>query len=129
MDVLESVLANFHLASMSYFALCTNRAPWGIALHRTQRIEFHAVRSGKCWIRFAGGPEVEMKTGDFVVLPHGYPHDVIDDPTTKAVDSSELIARLPPTNRWILEIGGSGLRTQMVCAGFICAPGTQLPLI
>jgi AraC-like DNA-binding protein len=129
MDALETVLANFHFASTSYCALCTNRAPWGIALDRSEKIHFHAVRSGKCWIRLEGGPEVELKTGDFVVLPHGDPHDVIDDPSTRAVKAAELLAGIPRTSRWIVELGGTGLLSQMVCAGFVCTSGTQLPLI
>jgi AraC-like DNA-binding protein len=87
------------------------------------------VRSGKCWIRLDSGAAIELKTGDFVVLPHGDPHDVIDDPSTRAVNAAELLAGIPRTNRWIVELGGSGLRSQMVCAGFACAPGTQLSLI
>jgi hypothetical protein len=34
---------------------------WGIALGRSRSIQFHVVRSGKCWIRLEGGPEVELK--------------------------------------------------------------------
>ena len=128
MDVLERVLANFHFASTSYCALCTNRAPWGIALGWSRSIQFHAVRSGKCWIRLERGTAVELKTGDFVVLPHGDPHDVIDDPSTRAVNAAELLAGIRRTSRWIVELGGSGLRSQMVCAGFVCGAGSQLPL-
>ena len=128
MDALERVLANYHFASTSYCALCTNRAPWGIALGRSQSIQFHAVRSGRCWIRLESSAAVELKTGDFVVLPHGDAHDVIDDPGTKAVKAAELLAGIPRTNRWIVEFGGSGFRSQMVCAGFVCTAGTHFPL-
>jgi len=68
LDVFESVLANFHFSSTVYCTYCSNRAPWGAAIDCSRNVQFHAVRSGKCWIRVKGETAVELQNGDLVVL-------------------------------------------------------------
>jgi AraC-like DNA-binding protein len=129
MDALDCVLGNFHVMSMIYCADCTNRAPWGVKLNPSpQSVHFHAPRSGKCWIR-VDNHVVELQTGDFAVLPHGTKHDVIDDPGTPGIRAAILLERTPRTNPWVMQFGGTGFQTRIICAGFICAKGAQFPLM
>src|SRR5262249_61115068 len=70
----------------------SNHATWSVALGFSRNVQFHAVRSGRCWIRVNDGAAVELRDDDFAVLPHGDPHEVINDPRTPAVPAAELLA-------------------------------------
>lgn len=129
MDVLNSALEKFHFSSTLYCAHCTNRSPWGIRLGASRSAQFHAVRSGRCWVRVERGELLSLEAGDFVVLPHGDAHDVVDARKTRAVPAHELLANHPRTNRWIVGLGENGALSELVCAGFLYAGGVQDPLL
>ncbi len=129
MDILESALEKFHFSSTLYCAYCTNRAPWGIGLGASRSVQFHAVRSGRAWIQVRGGETVALRAGDFVVLPHGDAHDVVDAADTPAIPAPELLASIPRTNRWVVDLGKDGALSELICAGFACLPGSRNPLL
>jgi AraC-like DNA-binding protein len=130
MDVLETALSRFRFSKLLYCAHCTNRAPWGVGIAAGHGLQIHAVRSGHAWIRVQGEQPVELETGDFVMVPHGTAHDVIDAPDTPATPVGEQIAAQRPTSPWLLGFGTSGgAVTEMVCAGFACAADCNDPLI
>jgi AraC-like DNA-binding protein len=128
-DVLETALASFHLTSTLYCALGTNRKPWGVALDASQGVQFHAVRDGNCWIRVENDDPVELHAGDFAIVPRGARHELIDDQRTTSVSAAELLARVPRPNRWVVELGGKGATSHLICAGFVCPAGAQFPLM
>src|SRR5262249_45912876 len=105
----------------------SNRATGGVAPGSSWNVQFHAVRSGRCWIRVNDGAAVELRDDDFAVLPHGDPHEVIDDPRTPAVPAAELLAGVSRVNPWIVEIGKDGSLSHIICAGFACTLGAPLP--
>lgn len=43
-------------------------------------VEYHAVIQGTCWAGIAGGPCVQLSTGDVVMFPHGDAHVVSSAP-------------------------------------------------
>src|SRR5262249_31603211 len=106
----------------------SNHATWSVALGFSRNVQFHAVRSGRCWIRVNDGAAVELRDDDFAVLPHGDPHEVTDDPRTPAVPAAELLAGVSRVNPWIVEIGKDGSLSHIICAGFACTLGAPLPL-
>jgi AraC-like DNA-binding protein len=128
MEVLETALEKFHVSSTLYCALCTNHAPWGVALQQMPSVQFHAVRSGLAWIGVNGGARFAVEAGDFVVIPHGHAHDVADGPDTTAICMQEHPAaeRCTP---WLASFGvEGGARTEMICAGFAFSAGSH-PLL
>ena len=130
MDVLETALSNFHFSKILYCAHCTNRAPWGVHIGESRSVQFHAVRSGRAWIRVRGEQPVALEAGDFVVLPHGDAHDVTDDPDTPAIPAHELIGASERTSPWVLGFGrNGGARSELICAGFVCAAESLDPLL
>jgi AraC-like DNA-binding protein len=126
MEVLETALEKFHVSSTLYCALCTNRAPWGVALPQMPSVQFHAVRSGRAWFGVNGGERIELAPGDFVVVPHGDAHDVADGPETPAVCVKAQLGG--QTNPWIASLGEDGEMTEMICAGFSFSAGSH-PLL
>jgi AraC-like DNA-binding protein len=92
-------------------------------------VQFHAVRkTGRAWIGVNGGPRVELEPGDFVVIPHGDAHEVADGPDrpTAPVHEQPVNGRLSP---WVASFGGgTGARTEMICAGFAFSAGSH-PLL
>ncbi|MFI5316466.1 MAG: AraC family transcriptional regulator [Myxococcota bacterium] len=129
MDVLGTALAKFHFSKTLYCAHCTNHAPWGVALAQSCSVQFHAVRSGRAWIRVRGEEPVALEAGDFVVLPHGDAHEVTDARDTPAAPVQELLAASQHTSPWILGFGKNGARSELVCAGFACAAESADPLL
>lgn len=129
MDTLESALATFHFQSSVYCALCTYHAPWGVALDPWPCVQFHAVRSGRCWIAIEDRPPIELGPRDFVIIPHGNRHQVSHEPGATCINAEELAAASPASNPWIIKIPGSGRQSQLICAGFVCSPGTQAAIL
>jgi AraC-like DNA-binding protein len=129
MDVLETALATFHFSKTLYCAHCTNRAPWGVALAESRSVQFHAVRSGRAWIRLRGEAPIGLEAGDFVVLPHGDAHEVTDDRDTPALPAREQIGSAQLTSPWILGFGKKGARSELICAAFECAAQCADPLV
>ena len=93
-------------------------------------MQFHAVRSGRAWIRVQGEQPVALEAGDFVLVPHGTAHDVADERDTPAVPVGEQLAAQQPATPWVLGFGGSGgAVTEMICAAFACAADCNDPLL
>lgn len=130
MDAFESALAHFRLESREFSALCAFQAPWGVTLDTWPCFQFHAVRSGSCWIRIGGRAPVRLGPGDLVLLPHGSRHDMLSDPS-QAGDAAGM-ARLLATNSsgdWTVEIAGGGETSRLICAGFACAAASKGPVL
>jgi AraC-like DNA-binding protein len=129
MDVLDTALSNFHFSKTLYCAHCTNRAPWGVRIDESRSVQFHAVRSGRAWIRVRGEQPVALTAGDFVVLPHGDEHDVTWERDTPAIPAQQMIAGAQHTTPWVLSFGGCGESSELICAGFGCAGDAVDPLL
>ncbi|HKC50460.1 MAG TPA: AraC family transcriptional regulator [Myxococcota bacterium] len=129
MDVLETALAKLHFSKTLYCAHCTNRAPWGVALPESRSVMFHAVRSGRAWIRVAGGPPIALEAGDFVVLPHGDALEMSDERDTPARPVHEQLSAEQRANPWVLGFGKQGAPSELICAAFECAARSADPLL
>lgn len=128
MSMLDSVLQGFHFSSAIYCAYCTNRAPWGIGLASVRSAQFHAVRTGQCDVR-VDGQQISLNTGDFVVLPHGDAHELVDGHSTKAIPATELLAGTPRSNPWMVNLGQEGRLSILICAGFLYSGRIQDPIL
>lgn len=94
-------------------------APWAIRSPAGDVATFHAVRQGRCWLRIAEKkPAIELKAGDFIVLPRGTPHMLGDAPATRPVSFAEVMKASDLSRSWLVRTGGSGPRTSIVCGSF-----------
>ncbi len=81
MDVLSDILDALRFRSSLYFTT-DFRPPWGVAVPAFHNVaRFHLVMSGACWVKVGqdGGPQ-KLDTGDLILIPHGAPHTLSDQP-------------------------------------------------
>ncbi|ACI59713.1 transcriptional regulator, AraC family (plasmid) [Rhizobium leguminosarum bv. trifolii WSM2304] len=57
---------------------------WGFRLDDGAAIAFHLIRRGGAWLRRDGQADVLLEEGDLVILSGGTPHELVDEPETKA---------------------------------------------
>src|SRR5262245_11845348 len=113
MDPVADVLQALRLAR-SVCCLCELSAPWGIGFPQRQWSSFHFVLSGGLWLH-AGGKPQQFGPGDFVLLPHGRPHQISDAPRTRAVPNERLAYEKLSEHSSLLRHGGAGAQTVLLC--------------
>ena len=131
MDVLSEALNAVRMTgAIFYYAECT--APWGFAvppLHKvahvlapgTERlVPYHLVAEGEAVVRFADGPEIPLRAGDVVIIPHGDAHTVANGSPSKLIDSAAELGRFLGGDVRTMRLGGGGATTMFVCGYFGC---------
>ncbi|MGC5616641.1 cupin domain-containing protein [Georgenia sp. Z1491] len=98
-------------------------APWALRMPTVpDSLSFHVVTSGACRLEVESGETVELAAGDLALVPHGRGHVVagVDGADgTRGAGTPRAVEELP--QRWlgehysVLEHGGGGARTQLVC--------------
>ena len=117
MEVLEDILSmcRFRVEVYAEWEIFT---PCGISVPESTTAKFRAVRAGECWIRL-GGRLVRVKTGDFVLVPHGDAHDVLCSPEIKPMTLEDAKALASPAEGRVMRLPASGPRNELITA-FIC---------
>jgi len=132
MDVLTDVLEAIHFKSVVHGRLELT-APWGFQLDFGQP-GFYVVTRGSCWLAVDGENEpIQLAGGDFVLLPKGQAHVVLDSPQTKAVPISEVLGPADGADGdcktcGVLHHGGGGALTVLV-GGCFQFDGARNPLL
>ncbi len=78
-DAVSDVLQSLSVRSVIY-CLSQLREPWGFGVEGAQVAKFHLVLSGSCWLELDGYDPASIAAGELVLLPHGDPHTVRDQP-------------------------------------------------
>lgn len=108
MNVLSDILRSVHLSGGVHFR-CEFSAPWGMEMKPTLAAEFHVIVRGSCWLRVAGHREpVLLQGGDFVVLPHGDAHSLVDTPDSAARPAEDIVHGQNLENYGPVTYGGRG---------------------
>jgi AraC-like DNA-binding protein len=95
------------------------KAPWGMALRRSDYAHFHAIERGAAWLRIEGEEPVALAGGDLVVVPHGTGHTLTDSLATKARPIAEMTGhRASEGSCVVMRGGGEGAETRLVCGSF-----------
>jgi AraC-like DNA-binding protein len=95
------------------------KAPWGMALKRSDYAHFHVIERGGAWLRVEGQEPVALAGGDLVVVPHGTGHTLTDSLATKARPLAEMAGRRASEGGCVvMRGGGEGAETQLVCGSF-----------
>lgn len=128
-DVLSDLLANMHLTGTVLFR-ADFREPWSVATPdscqlagvlpmRTEHIiPFHVVASGACLVKLPNGSSAWLREGDALLLPNGDAHHLSGEEITEPVHVGQLLPAPPWTDMFVLEHGGGGSTTSIVC-GFV----------
>jgi AraC-like DNA-binding protein/mannose-6-phosphate isomerase-like protein (cupin superfamily) len=92
-------------------------APWSIIVN--QRVpKFHFIVSGRCWLELCERSVLELKAGDFVVLPSGVSHRLSGDKNPLPAKCSELVYERLTERFSICRNHGNGTNTRFISGTF-----------
>jgi AraC-like DNA-binding protein len=81
---------------------------------------FHVVAQGRCWVAIDGGERCWADAGDVIVLPYGDTHEMGGTADADVVDIRMLMDPPPWTELPLIEHGGGGESTHVVCGYLEC---------
>ena len=130
-DLLSDLLNSMHLAGMVLFRT-EFREPWSVITpdscqlarvlpFRTEHIiPFHVIATGGCWLELPERQKVWLREGDVVLLPYGDSHRLGGKETTASVQISQLLPRTSGGEIPVVEYGGGGAVTGIICGFLQC---------
>jgi AraC-like DNA-binding protein len=127
-DSLSEVLRDLRLSEASY-GRCDLTTPWGIEFPPQQDARFHFVADGACWLRVGKDGPVLLQTGDVVLLPRGTGHSLSDSRRGRTKTLDELPLEEIGDRTYLLQEGGGGRRTTLVCSSVSFEEPTIHPLL
>jgi AraC-like DNA-binding protein len=139
MDVLSDVLLNVRLSGgLMFFA--EYRKPWCVACPPSgliapllvpgarQLVVFHIVIDGGCVVATDDGGQIELSSGDAVMLAQGDQH-VMGDALGEPAPLVELLPMPPWEKAPYLVHGGDGPLTRVLCGFLHCADARLSPFL
>lgn len=127
-DVLTDVLQTLRLYGR-VFCWSQLSAPWALSLPASDFAHFHVIERGGAWLRLAGEKEAHAAaSGDLLIVPHGQGHVLSDSPHTKPVPMLRLLKGSKAACH-LMQHGGGGAQTQMICGSFQFENRGQNPLL
>ena len=128
-DVLSDLLNRMHLSGTVLFR-AEFREPWSVTTpssrnlarvlpFRTEHIiPFHVIASGGCRLELPGHEPAWLSEGDAVLLPYGDSHCLGGRESAEAVPVGRLLPPPPWSDMPVVEYGGAGPDTRVIC-GFV----------
>ena len=128
-DMLSDLLESMHVTGMVLFR-AEFREPWSVtsadsgqlaamlSLGSSRVIPFHIIGAGGCRLDLPEHESLWLDSGDAVLLPYGGVHRLGGRDATAPVHIGQLLPQLPWTGMPLVEHGGSGVATSVIC-GFI----------
>ena len=107
-----------HSLRMSGTFYCRSElsAPWGIELPPIPgSLMFHIVTDGECWLTGSESGRQHLKAGDFALIPHGRGHLLQSSLEAPAQNIFDLPRALVSPRYELLECGGGGAETRLIC--------------
>lgn len=139
MDALSDVLRVVRLTG-GVFLDARFTAPWSLS-GRIEPMEFapflsspedvigfHYVVEGRLVAQVEGGPSVELKQGEIVLLPHNARHVLASALDIEPRPAKDIVVQPPEAGIFSVEYGGGGEATHIVC-GYLGSDGAQNPLL
>nr|WP_306296592.1 cupin domain-containing protein [Candidatus Entotheonella palauensis] len=115
-DPLGEALHFLHMNGVMY-TRSEFTAPWGLALPPfPNRLMFHVIMSGRCWLKVEGAEAQLLQPGDFALVPHGEGHELLSEPSVSAIKLFDLPRELVSERYEILRHGQGGAETSMICS-------------
>jgi AraC-like DNA-binding protein len=83
-------------------------------------ILFHVVATGRAWVEVDGEERLYAGAGDVIVLPYGDTHRMGGSLASECTALATLLAPPPWTEMPVVQLGGGGARTELVCGYLSC---------
>jgi AraC-like DNA-binding protein len=91
-------------------------APWALALPAFKGcMMFHVVTAGQGWLEVEGADPRLLRPGDLALVPHGEGHRLVSEPGVPAAGLFDLPRKLISERYEILQHGGGGASTTVIC--------------
>jgi AraC-like DNA-binding protein len=90
---------------------------------------FHVLLEGRCRVRLGSGEEALLSEGEAVVIPYGDQHEMGHPADARAVPIASLLPPLPWTSMAVLQHGGGGETTRVLCGYLECQDLLFHPLL
>lgn len=118
LDVLSKILESVRLRG-TIVSRGKLGAPWALETKGVSGAAiFHAMTRGGCWLLHGRDEPLWIAEGEVVLLPRGDRHALCDAPSTRPIPRSSLTGTRPDGCVELIEHGGSGARTEMICGVF-----------
>ena len=127
MDPLTDILLDLRLKS-SFYCRSDLGAPWGLAFSVQDGPAFHIVLRGHGFLRM-DTQIVPIQAGDVVMLPHAAAHDLASAMEAPAIPLKELPSEHIGNNAALLNYGGDGDRSLLICGRVRFAGPIEHPLV
>ncbi len=73
---------------------------WGVSIPEAEgECMFHLVTEGQCWLRLLDGSVLELRRGDYVLLPNGSAHELVHHPQGTAEPLDRYLRRAAKSKR------------------------------
>lgn len=130
-DPLSEILRTLHLSGVVLFR-AEFREPWSVttpdscqlaralSLSAHRIIQFHVVAAGHCWLKIQGGERLWLTEGDAVLIPYGNEHTLAGQHDSTTVQIAALFPPAPWSNMPVIQHGGIGAGTQLICGFLHC---------
>ena len=92
-------------------------------------LPFHIMVKGNCWIQAIGGPRTLLSEGDIIIFPHGDVHILGDHLDQEPVLVSRLLPAPPWTEPLLMQYGGGGEVSKLVCGFWQCEAMLMHPFL
>ena len=140
MDAFSEILSGVKLSGALYFN-AEFSAPWGVDTPASQDLAptlapgaphlviYHFVIDGGAFAHM-DGQSVALQPGDVVVLPHGDRHIMTSEARSTETRESLVVQRkVQSRDLTMLQAGGGGERTRLVCGYMACDPQLSRPIL
>ncbi|MGH3357778.1 MAG: AraC family transcriptional regulator [Nocardioidaceae bacterium] len=104
----------------AYESLPSSDAAAILAPEAERVLLFHVVATGRCWIETEPGKPHWASAGDVIVLPYNAEHRMGGTDAAECVAVADLIDPPPWDRMPVIEYGGGGDRTTVVCGYLAC---------
>lgn len=130
-DLLSDLLGSMQLSGMVLFR-AEFREPWSVVTpdsrqlarvlpFRTEHIiPFHVIATGGCHLELPEREPVWLGEGDAVLLPYGDSHRLAGREMAGPVQVGQLLPPPPWNDILVVEHGGSGANTRIICGFLQC---------
>lgn len=92
-------------------------------------LPFHIVVKGNCWVQANDGTRRLLSQGDIIIFPHGDAHILGDHLDQEAVLVSRLLPEPPWTEPLLMQYGGGGEVSKLVCGFLQCEEMLMHPFL
>lgn len=130
-DLLSDLLDTMRIVGTVLFR-AEFREPWSVAapdscnladilpLRAEHIIPLHVVAAGTCRLDIGDGAPVWLGAGDAVLLPYGDSHRLSGHDAASTVQVGELLPQPPWNDLLVVEHGGAGAATSVICGFLHC---------